>query len=820
MYRVIILYLFVLCYQMMNAQQNEFTLNGKVVDENGQGLPFASISVANTNMGTTANDEGQFMLKLKQGQCKLIVQYIGYKKQEINLDIQGHQHIQIQMTPEEIKLQEVSVRANEDAAYQVIRHAIKTRKKHNNELKNISYHCDVYIKGVQKLSDVPTKIMGVEVNINEKDKGIFYLSETKSTYYFSPPNHQKEIIHASRVSGDSKGFSFNRYIPMQKNIYDNYLDFYFIANKPFISPISENAMLFYKYKMHGTFFEDGKMINKIEVIPKSTTEPCFRGFIYIEENTWRVHSYDFYITKEAKINFMDTLWLKQVNRKINDSLYYPISIQYLFNFNILGIKGTGYFIASISNYSLQEDSLPKKFFKNEMVKFEKDAIKNDSSFWNKSRPIPLSEEERKDYIEKDSIEKITTSPAYLDSIDKIHNRLKWMHIVTGYNYRNSKKHININIDGLLNAGVQYNTVEGVNLTLSTSVEKRDENDTKKLVWKNLFRYGIGNHLSGFKSNLIYADNPFNFRKYEVNIQYYVEPFNHSYSIPFLVNTAYTLLDYRNYLKLYLKKSVDVAYSQEMINGLYFKGQMSAEERVSLKNTYTLKVYNRKNYYTSNDALYPYADTMAFPTHQAILFYASFSYHIKQRYTTYPNGKYVWSSKYPVFSIEYQKAIPLYASMVDYDLLKVNMKGKIELNYFGDVKFEAGTGKFLNAKKLYFMDYQHFAGNQTIILNDWNTFRVLNYYNFSTDRYFIQAHLQYSMGGILLSKIPILRKYKMEEVVTAHYLYNNLIENYYEITAGINRIFYVVRLEYAIGYYPFMNKPIGRFLIGINLSNRN
>lgn len=560
-------------------------------------------------------------------------------------------------------------------------------------------------------------------------------------------------------------------------------------------------------------------INKIEVIPKSRTEPCFRGYIYIEENYWRVHSFDFYITKDAKLNFIDTLWLKQVNTKINDSLYFPVSIQYIFNFNVLGIRGSGYFIASISEYSLNNmDTINKKFFMNEIVRFEKDAIQNDSSFWNAVRPIPLSDEEKKDYLKKDSIEKITHSPKYLDSIDSRHNRFKLSNILLGYNFRKTNQHFNFSVDGLLTAGVQYNTIEGINFTLKTSMKKENSEETKHWVWQNHLRYGWANQLMGLKTSWKRADNPFNSRQYGINAQYYVEPFNHEHSISELVNTAYTLLDFRNYLKLYLKKSIDLFYHQEVFNGLYITSEASVEERNALKNATYLSIFQKKNFYTSNDPLFPFSDSIGFPTHQAMIIHLKIKYNIKQRYTTYPNEKYVWKNKYPVLYVEYTKGIPFQQSMVDYDLIQGGMNGKIELNYFGDWKWALNAGKFLNIKRMYFMDYKHFAGNQTILLNDWNTFRILNYFNFSTNDYFFQVHSEYNLRGLIVGKIPLLKKFKLEEVITFHYLYNNLLNHYVEWSVGVDKVFYVLRIEYAIAHYPFLNRPMTQFLIGLNFIN--
>ncbi len=811
---------FIFLFYSLIAQQQEYVLSGRITDNTNQPLPFAAVSVLHSNKGTTANDEGKFELKLLPGDYQIIVQYLGYKKKILSVHLMQDQNVTIVLTPEEIALNEVPINASEDPAYAVIRRAIKKRNQHHKELKSNSYQCEVYIKGVQKLNDIPDKIMGMDVKVNDNEKGIFYLSETRSRYFFVPPDKKKEIIKASRVSGQSKGFSFNRYIPMQKDIYENSLDFYFISNRPFISPISDNALFFYKYKMQGTFYEDGKLINKIEVIPKSATEPCFRGYIYIEENTWRVHSFDFYITKEAKLNFIDTLWLKQVHTKVNDSLYYPVSIQYLFNFNVFGIKGSGYFIASVSDYVFNNtDTLAKNFFKNEIVRFEKDAIKNDSVFWNNHRPIPLSKEEKYDYLKKDSIEKITTSPRYLDSVDRVRNKFKMIHLVSGYTYQNSKKQLAFHVDGLMNAGVQYNTIEGINITVQTSLKKNSVNETEKWEWKNYFRYGIANQLFGYKTHFTFHDNFFNFRSYGLAGQYYVEPYNHQNSISEVVNSAYTLLDYRNYLKMYLKKSVEAYYRQELFNGFYFNTNLMLEERMPLRNTYSLNIFQKKNYFTSNNPMYPYSDSIQFPRHQGFLFNLKIRYQIKQRYTTYPYMKYVWKNKYPVLVLEYNKAIPFNNTMVNYDVLQVRVNDKIELNYFGDWKWEVNAGKFFNTQNMYFMDFKHFPANQTIVLNDWNSFRFLNYFNFSTKNYFVQLHTEYNLRGLIMGRLPLIKKYKIEEVITAHYLYSDLLQHYYEWSVGLDKLFYVFRLEYALAYYPFMKKPVSQFMLGLNFLNK-
>jgi iron complex outermembrane recepter protein len=57
---------------------------GRVVDDNGEGIPFASISVKNTSNGTTADSLGRFTLVADQAfPFTLVISYVGYVPQEL-----------------------------------------------------------------------------------------------------------------------------------------------------------------------------------------------------------------------------------------------------------------------------------------------------------------------------------------------------------------------------------------------------------------------------------------------------------------------------------------------------------------------------------------------------------------------------------------------------------------------------------------------------------------------------------------------------------------------------------------------------------------
>ena len=75
--------------------------------------------------------------------------------------------------PEALNLQEVVIKAGaKDPAYAMIKAAIDKRKFHLKETE--AYKCRVYIKNLQRLTEVPKKVLGL-VKVTDVEPGIIYL---------------------------------------------------------------------------------------------------------------------------------------------------------------------------------------------------------------------------------------------------------------------------------------------------------------------------------------------------------------------------------------------------------------------------------------------------------------------------------------------------------------------------------------------------------------------------------------------------------------------------------------------------------------------
>lgn len=819
MLRHLYLFIFILLAGTMAAQL--FTLSGRITDSKKNALPFASVLIKGTTNGTNSNVDGFYSLKVKPGQYEIVYQYVGYKKEVKSVTISGDVSLDVAMTADNYELKEVVIKAGEDPAYAVIRQAIKKRKFYLNQVG--SYTCRAYIKGLQRLKEIPKgfgKLLKITTGNNPIDSsllGVIYLSESESKYHFRKPSDEKEIMFSSKVSGDNKAFSFNQLSDMKFNFYENLVTIDGLSDRPFISPISENAFFSYRYKLLGTTFEDGKMINKIEVTPKRNTDPCFHGIIYIQENTWRIHSVDMYLTKEAKIDFVDTLKVRQLFASVKgDTLWMPVQLNFSFDFKFLGFKGNGYFNAVLSDYDMSP-TFPKKFFKNEILKVEDGANKKDTAYWKDSRPIPLTKEEVDDYRKKDSISTITGSKRYQDSVDKKFNKFKLQSLLMGYNYQNTHKKAYFSTTGLLTSGIQFNTVEGINASMNMSYRKEYE-DYRNMSLNGSVRYGFTNELWGGKIGWNYFQKPEKFQRFGVTLQSMVQQFNESNPISESMNSIYTLYVNDNFMKLYKKTSAKVTYGRELFNGVYFNSSAEYAERDPLRNTDNRLIRDDPNkLFTSNDPQNPASDSAQFRTNNALIVEVDLSFRFRQKYYTMPHRKIVSGSKYPKLNIGYRKAIPGLNTQADYDLAMASLEDDVRIGLIGTFMYRLKGGYFLRNNTMYFMDYKHFNGNQTILSNPnhLNSFKLLPYYLYSTNKWYAEGHVEHHFNGFLINQIPLLKKTKIQEVIGAHALFNDRVDQYYELTFGLEKIFQIIRVDYVVGYGPYGKFNQG-FLIGLGL----
>ena len=795
---VVILILFSLSGEVLAT-----LITGRVTNLKNESLAFANVYIKGTSKGTTTNFEGYFRLEAPEGDCELIFRFIGYKMKVEKLFVSTTPiNLNVQLQPENYTLAEIQIKADaEDPAYPIIRKAIEWRKFYLNQVEEFS--CDVYIKGLQRLTKYPDKIFGFDVNLNEyidTATGIVYLSESVSRYSFKKPDHVKEEMISSKVSGSNRAFSFNQASEMKFNFYENIMMIGELSQRGFISPISQSGMFYYKYRLDGSFFENEKWVNRIEVIPKRKNDPVFAGYIYIQDSTWRIHSTDLYITKDAQIEFVDTLRIGHVYIPVsnNDDVWMMGSATFNFFFNAFGFEGNGSFVGVFSGYEI-EPGLEKKNYRGSVMKINDDANKKDSGYWESIRPIPLTLEEALDYEKRDSLLVIKESKPYLDSLDKVLNNFKPANLITGYTYRNRYYKTETSISSLLE-NVQFNTVEGLNIGLGLGFVKSYEN---RKSWETRLNVRYGFSIERLMSSASIRYN-YNIRKFAYVILEGGDDlvqFNQSNPISPIINTSYSLFGEKNYMKLFNKQYLAINSRIEPLNGIRLRGGVEYAVRNAVTNSTDFTFTDKSSRaYSSNNPLNPSSDSLMFETNEAVRINLVARFRFRQKYTDRPDVIYIHGSKYPALFVGYHKGINNIAgSDVDYDRMEVGVEDRIRLGMLGIFNYYGVYGKFLNTNKMYFMDFMHFNGNQTFLSGfEPRRFDLLEYYKYSTRNEYIQAFAEHEFGGFILNKIPGIRKLKLTEVVGFRVLHVPNAIDHLEWSFGIQKLGFI-RADFVMSF---------------------
>jgi hypothetical protein len=781
-------------------------VSGVVTDQEGKPISFASVFIKGTSRGANANNEGVYFLDLTPGQYTLVCQHVGYKQEEKTI-VCDNRDIKLDFTLslQEVILKPVIIRSGEDPAYQIIREAIKKRPFHQDQLNE--FRCEVYTKGQLRIRSYPKKIFGRKVDFEDGDTSkqkMLYLSETISIYSVDKPNKERVEVISSKVSGQSDGYGLSA--PQFYSFYDNNISIGNNLNpRGFISPISDNALNYYKYKFEGSFYEDGREISKISVEPRRKYEPLFHGYINIVEGDWRIHSVQMLLTKESQMELIDTLRIEQLYRPVTNEVW-AIQSQIIYpTANVFGFDAYGSFINIYSNFEL-DPNFDKKYFSPTVIKYLDSANKKDNDYWEKERPVPLMADEVFDYKRKDSLEIVRRDPKYIDSLDKVRNKVNLFGALlfeqtlfterkrTTFSYRPLTEQFSFNpAEGfVINTGATWTKILD---STSNILGRRSISVAPNL------RYGFTNRHFNAHLTVTYRYGKRNSSSIAVSGGKRIFQFNNYSPIGPRGNTLSSLLGENNRMKIYEAWYFRGSYNKGIGHGISWTIAFQYQDRMPLENKTNYTLRDRKDVeYTPN-----YPNELVnrnIDRHQVFYTLLGFSWQPGTRYVELPDRKVNMGSKYPVFSLQYIRSFDwLFGSDADWTKWRFTIRDDLSFKLLGRFSYRLGIGGFIDNEKIQVPDYQHFNGNLSTFATEFlNSFQLLPLYRFSnTDRFYSLAHIEHNFNGFLTNKIPGIRRLNLYLVVGGNGFYIDRERNYYEVFVGLDNIFKQFRVDFVHGF---------------------
>jgi len=312
-------------------------VEGTIKDSSGKPIPFASVYAPELQQGTTANLEGEFTLNLPKGEYELLFQYLGFQTLQIKANVKdGFTTMNITMETQSYNLPEIIVTASgEDPAYYIMRKAIGMSQYYQNQVSE--YTAKVYLKG----TGVPVKIPALLRKQLKKDgieEGKYIVIETVSEVGYKKGEPLQNKVLSMRSSGEIDDTG-----PMQFVTLSLYNDINGI-----ISPLSRAAFQVYRFRLDGTFVENGRTINKISVIPKRKGQDLYSGTIFIREGSWNIHSVDLKVEQR-----MFSIEVRQVYQQVKPLVWMPVSHNFDAVVEAFGGKAIIKYLVSVNDYVVE-----------------------------------------------------------------------------------------------------------------------------------------------------------------------------------------------------------------------------------------------------------------------------------------------------------------------------------------------------------------------------------------------------------------------------------------------------------------------------------
>jgi hypothetical protein len=794
----ILLLVYLTGFSVSSAQGQSHKIYGKITNTRLEPLAFASVQVKQWKHGTVTKENGTYELELEPGKYDLVISMVGYRSRLITIVVQKADYLQniILETDDTKDLSEVVVKGRtRDRSEEIIRQVIR----HKEAIQSAAgpYSCTVYIKAVQedslkmrskkkpvkKIDSLPSSVPLTVARDPELDR--MAMAEIVLQLDKAPQGSKEERLGVTR-RGNTDGLFYLSTTQGDFNFYNNLVKTPAISETPFLSPVSYSGLLAYRFRIIRTERQGARKLFVISVKPRQVSNATVEGEITIADSLWViVHTrlrlpayhlpeYDFFEVEQQYDLIADTAWM--ITRQ-----------QFTYFSKSNKAKKSGVTIATYKNFALHKQ-FEKKHFGVEISATAQEAYEQDSSFWQNNRTEPLTEKEVRFIRYKDSIYRATHTRAYLDSIDRITNKITWKKwLWSGQNFNNHEKETHWTIPPL--PGL-YQPFSFGGTRIMAWVGYHKTFSSRRAIWIHPnISYGIRNRDINGSISIRHLYNPFNRGIVRVSAGREFQ----------LIFQGDAWINQIKRSSVYLDNAFGIGHELELMNGLFLYTDLDISFRRSVSNYKT----NRQVDSLFGDIL-ENNQAIAFDPYNASYGKVRLAYTPRQRYIREPKEKIILGSSWPTFYVSWRKGIPnLFQSKVDFDYLEYGIEQELKLGLVGISNYSVRSGSFFNTKDLRLVDYKfQRRGDPLLFMNPNEAFQSLDS-TFPVFKRFYQAHFVHEFNGALINKIPLLKKLQLREVAGGGFLVApERSLRYFETFAGIERVF----------KWPF--NPLSKFKLGV------
>ncbi len=758
--------------QAFFANSQLYKLSGWIVNDKKEPLSLASVEIKELRKGSVSKDDGSYEFYLERGKYDIVVSLVGYKSKVAtvyinNEDVSEIIHLE---DAESGNLAEVLIKVKaRDRAEELIRNVLRNKESILDAIGSYSYNA--YIRAFQMDSvSAKKKPENAGDSIAKESYDDMSLTEVSLKVDRNENGQLKEEKLGIVRRGSTESLFYLSALEGDFYIYNNLINAPPVSKIPFVSPLSYSGMVAYKFKTISIDRTIKPKVYTIAIIPRLLSNATIEGEISIQDSTWAVFSADFRLPPAHMPEF-DYMEVKQQYEKVGDSARMITRQQFTYYSKTKKGKLFGETIVAYSNYELKKN-FKKGYFGNEVSSTSEEAYRKDSTFWKSVRLEPLSRQQELYARYQDSIYLLMRSEAYLDSMDRVLNKITWKKMLIFGQIFNDHRKERMWILPPITSLIQPVAFGGMRLKLAGAYRKTFPS-RKKLALEADISYGFRNHDVNGELSVQRLYNPFD--KGEFSIRG-----GRNFEFIYPGDAWVNVLKRSN---IYLNNYVEVEHGLDIFSGVRLLNSFQVAFRRSVID---YKVSNNA------DSIFgiPNEPPVDFEPYNATYNQVKIYYTPKLRYIREPKEKIYIGSKWPTFYVIWRKGIPkLFNSKIDFDYLEFGLEHHLQLGVAGQTNYIIKSGDFTNTKDLRIIDYKFMRqGDPLFFQNPNKAFQALDS-TFPVFHRFFQGNLVHEFNGFLINRIPFFKKLKLQEVAGGGFLITkDRSLRYLEFFAGIERVF--------------------------------
>lgn len=317
------------------GQQAVTQITGLVRDSvSGDGIPYASIILVGTDEGTMATDMGGFTVNSRARFSKLRVSAMGYRSKEVPVKTGQGSVVLIDLAPTGVELEELIVNKGKEKYSKKNNPAVDLikelrRRRDDNDPKRFPhygyYQYERMMMGFGDLDGLLKKPEEQQWVQEYADTSLLTgkrvlpvsIKETVARDYFSHnPDSHRQVILGIKSAGIDEGIDQENV----KKILDDFMgevdifqnDVTILTNR-FVSPLSRIAVDFYKFYLNDTVMLDGERCAVLSFVPFTPQTFGFLGRLYVslEDSTRFIKRVSMGVPHDINLNYVERMSIEQ-----------------------------------------------------------------------------------------------------------------------------------------------------------------------------------------------------------------------------------------------------------------------------------------------------------------------------------------------------------------------------------------------------------------------------------------------------------------------------------------------------------------------------